>query len=88
MSILTMAVIAAAVMALSAMPAMAAPNQKAGQNPSWGQAVNDCNQRNCYPGGTERGTYVKPQAQDTESPGYGNEIQNFANPGQANPKSF
>lgn len=65
-----------------ASPALAAPPD------SWGQEVKACNQTDCYPGGTNRGEYVRQQAHDSDSPGYGWEIHNLANPGNSNPKRF
>jgi hypothetical protein len=82
MSIISVAVIAAAIMAISAMPALAAPNQEA----QWGQAIKACNQTpGCYPNGGSRGSYVNGQAQDTQDPGYGGEIHSLANPGDSDP---
>jgi hypothetical protein len=65
-----------------AAPAVAAPGD------NWGQEVKACNQTDCYPGGTNRGTYVRGQAHDGESPGYAWEIHNLADPGKSDPKKF
>ena len=77
------AALMAAAMALSAGTASAAPNA----NAAWGQAVKECNQTSCYPGGTSRGAYVQGQAQDESGFGYGQEIHTLANPGQSDPQS-
>ena len=53
---------------------------------NWGQGVKDCNQNNCYPGGSKRGEYVKGQAKDADGPGYGGEIHSLANPGNSDPQ--
>ena len=50
---------------------------------NWGQEVKECNQTNCYPGGTKRGAYVREQARDAEGPGYGHEIHTLAKPGKS-----
>jgi hypothetical protein len=76
------ATFAAGVGLAGATPALAAPGD------NWGQEVKLCNQADCYPGGTNRGTYVRGQANDAESPGYGWEIHNLANPGNSDPKKF
>jgi hypothetical protein len=57
-------------------------------SPSWGQEVKACNQSSCYPGGTNRGTYVRDQAQDDQTPGYGREIHDLATPGNSNPPNL
>lgn len=55
---------------------------------NWGQEVKTCNLTDCYPGGTNRGGYVRGQAHDSESPGYAWEIHNLANPGNSHPTPF
>jgi hypothetical protein len=55
---------------------------------TWGQEVKACNQSACYPGGTARGRYVSVQAGDDSGRGYGQEIQDLANPGGALPSPF
>jgi hypothetical protein len=74
------ALVAAAMLLLatSAAPSMAQTHFK-----NWGQEVKNCNQTNCYPGGTRRGAYVREQARDAEGPGYGYEIHKFAKPGKS-----
>ena len=62
------------------------PAQAAQDN--WGQQVKKCNQENCYPGGTNRGAYVRDQARDSQKPGYAAEIHGQANPGKSHPKKF
>ncbi|WP_235679472.1 hypothetical protein [Mycolicibacterium monacense] len=53
--------------------------------PSWGSEVKGCvKNSSCYGGGT-RGEYVRAQARDNETPGYGNEIHRLANPGASDP---
>lgn len=60
-----------------------------GQTNNWGQEVKAANQDpNGYPGGTSRGAYVSGQARDNQTPGYGWEIHNLANPGNSNPGGF
>ena len=56
-------------------PALAAPPSP---STNWGQQVKAANETNGYPGGTNRGAYVREQAQDAEGPGYGYEIQTLA----------
>ncbi len=61
-----------------------------GAGVNWGQEVKDCKANSCYPGGSDkRGSYVKsqtPAGGDTEGPGYGREIHDWANPGASAPK--
>ncbi|SCG71020.1 hypothetical protein [Micromonospora inositola] len=55
---------------------------------NWGQEVKACNHLpNCYPGDSNRGTYVQGQAKDGPR-GYGQEIHDLANPGNSNPPPF
>ena len=79
---------AAGVVLTGVAPALAAPGGTgqtlAAQN-NWGQEVKACNLTSCHPDGTSRGGYVSGQAQDSQTPGYAWEIQNLANPGNANP---
>ena len=80
---------AAAIVALLAVLTPANAQAQPPQPPdNWGQEVKSCNQTNCYPGETNRGGYVRGQAQDNEAPGYANEIHNLANPGEATPPPF
>ena len=67
---------------VGAAPAVAAP-----PTDSWGQEVKACNESSCYPGGTNRGAYVRGQSHDDQGPGYSWEIHNLANPGKADPKN-
>ena len=69
----TLGSVVAVCTALLAIPASApaAPD-------TWGQEVKECNATSCYPGGTNRGAYVRAQARDSESPGYAWEVQNLA----------
>jgi hypothetical protein len=62
---------------------------------NWGQEVKDCNQTDCYPGGTSRGKYVRDQAKDDSGEpgrGYAEEIHAYAEkgtgPGNSDPKPF
>lgn len=73
--------IAAAFMVIATVPAIADPDPT-----SWGQQVKACNSSDCYPGGTSRGEYVRTQATDEQTPGYGQEIHDLANPGNSDPK--
>ncbi len=73
-------------MVLQAGPTAAQQASGGTSQSTWGQEVKTCNQTSCYPGGTNRGTYVRNQAQDAEGPGYGREIHSLANPGQSNPQ--
>lgn len=50
---------------------------------NWGQEVKQCNQAACYSGSTNRGVYVRGQATDTQTPGYGWEILTLASPGSS-----
>jgi len=72
--------------ALMAVGVLAAP---AGATPdTWGQQVKACNLTSCYPGATNRGTYVRGQATDSQAPGYAWEIHTFASPGNSAPPPF
>jgi hypothetical protein len=75
------ALLAGTCLGLSATAVHAAPA-------NWGQEVKTCNQTDCYPGGTNRGTYVSGQAGDSQGPGYAWEIHTLAGPGKSNPAPF
>lgn len=55
---------------------------------NWGQVVAGCNASSCYGPGLSRGDYVSGQARDNQTPGYGYEIHNLADPGNSNPGGF
>jgi hypothetical protein len=57
---------------------LALPASAAAAPDTWGQEVKDCNATSCYPGGTNRGAYVRTRAKDSETPGYAWEVQNLA----------
>jgi hypothetical protein len=70
--------IASSVALMTALLSFAAYAAAPSPDTNWGQQVKDCNLTSCYPGGTNRGTYVQGQATDTQGPGYGYEIQTLA----------
>jgi hypothetical protein len=54
------------------------PASAAAAPSTWGQEVKECNATSCYPGGSNRGGYVRVEAQDSETPGYAREVQDLA----------
>jgi hypothetical protein len=74
--------------ALGASLLLASPAVTHAAPDNWGQEVKECNQTDCYPGGTSRGEYVRGQARDDSGRGYGQEIHDLADPGKADPKPF